>query len=205
MKTYLLPFLAMLVCLAASCAPQAPRAIIPPPVPKIVTVTDPSPAVRVVERQTARLESKVNDTAAKVATIEEGVTKSVEEAIRSGDVAREAEAKQLQTQIRELRLLADTAAISAKELQEDVKETQAALSKVVEERAAAYAEAEAIRQTLTNERSEHVATVSRLDEKKAAETKRANEWRKRAALTWAAISAILLIVVGLKVLFPGLF
>lgn len=198
MRIYQTCLLLIMCALAGACAPRAATIPVQPLPARVVPVTDPTPNVRVVERQAARLEVKVADTAARVAEVEKSVDQAVEAAIRSGDVAHEAEVKAVQAQVKELRVVAQTAIDTAKALQEDMAETKAALITLSAERDAAVVEADAMRNKVIAERQTYAANAATLTERQLAAQALAATWRKRSLTTWGIIAAIVLVGAGLK-------
>ena len=179
---------ALLVALLCSCATPPPPI---KPVPgTLVPVTDAKPLVRAVELQTQRLETRVADTARRVATIDDAVSKAVEEAIRSGDATREEEARRFQTQLRELRSITETTANNAIDLQKDAAVAHAELLKAATERDAAFLDREKIRSQWEDSKDEFKISLSRMDEKRLAEATRATWWKKWALITWATLGVL---------------
>jgi hypothetical protein len=166
---------------------------------RLVTVTDTRPIVQSIERQTGRFDVRVAQTARQVDDISASVNKSVEEAIRSGDSAREIQAKDFQRQMMALKTLADTAAATSRDLQEDSLIAHAELAKASSERDAALRDRESIRQQMLSNIEDSRAALARMDERRIAEETRANEWRKRTLATWGALGAIAALSVALKV------
>ena len=190
----------LLAALLTACATPPP--VVKPVPAALVPVTDAKPLVRAVERQTERLETRVADTARRVATIDDAVTKAVEEAIRSGDAAREEEARRFQTQLRELRSITDTAAANAKDLQEDAAAAHAELLKTAAERDTAWQERENIRRQWQDSKEEFKVSLSRMDEKRIAEETRATWWKKRALVTWGLLGSLAALYVIWKIRKP---
>jgi predicted nucleic acid-binding Zn-ribbon protein len=198
-KLYQTILLTLMCVLAGACAPRAPLVPIAPLPARLVPVTDATPSVRAVERQAVRLEAKVSDTAARVAEVEKSIDAAVDSAIRSGDAAHEAEAKAMQSQVRELRVVTQNAIDSAKAIQEDLIETKLALAALTAERDSAVREVEAVRSVVIAERQAYASNLATLTERQQAAQALAAAWRKRSLLTWGIIAAVVLVGVGLKV------
>jgi len=184
--------LALISCvIAVSCAPKTMNSIPIAVPPTMVTVTDTKPLVQAVEKQTDRLETRINDTSQKVDAISDSVNQSVEDAIKSGDQAREAQAKAFQKQVAELKSMTDIATATAKDLKEDSKAAHTELAKASEERDAAYKVRETIRRQMLDNKEEFKVQASRLDEKRILADDDASWWKKRALYTWGALAALL--------------
>ena len=193
--------ISLLCGLLAACAPSRPPLAITAPVPNAtIQITDSKPLVAAVERQSARLEGRVADTAKKVDAINASVSKTVDAAVRAGDAAREAQARELQAQVAELKSMTDVAQATAQDLREDSQAAHTELAKIAVERDAAYKDRESVRQQMIELKEQAKVTLSRMDEQRIAEDARAEWWKKRALYTWSALAAIGGCLVALKFL-----
>ncbi len=190
--------LSLLTGMLNSCAPKALPVIAPVPA-SIVTVTDSKPIIRAVERQTERLESRVSDASKKVSDISASVNQSVDAAIRSGDAAREAQAREFMRQVGELKSLTDIATATAGDLKEDSAAAHAELAKTATERDTAVLARETIRKQMVAAHEEAAVSLSRMDELRIAQDARAAWWKTRALYTWGALASIAAILVSLKI------
>jgi len=190
----------LLCVLLAACAPSRTPLVITAPVPNAtIQITDSKPLVAAVERQSARLEGRVADTAKKVDAINASVGKTVDAAVRAGDAAREAQARELQAQVSELKSMTDIAQATAQDLREDSQATHTELAKIAVERDEAFKARETIRQQMIELKEQAKVTLSRMDERRITEYERAEWWKKRALYTWGALAAIGGCLVALKI------
>lgn len=192
------------VAVAVLCLPScAWHGKLPPPAAplpgRIMTVTDTAPAMRTVNRQAERLETKVADTGKRIAAVEASLDAAVNAAVAEGNAKHREELEAVQAQVRELKTDIAVAADNVASLREEVKATQDLLAKVTGERDKAFKDADDNRNTLVKERIENSARIGEMTGDLKAEAADHVWWKKRALWTWGICAAIVLIGVGLKV------